>query len=146
MIGLKYINTEPLTSESYVNDSAQVHTFIINFVSGNETAEAKIQSFTAKTDGGIDYQSLVDHYEGVRVHVIDITKVEATLKVLFYIRENKPHMWWEYFEKQLTSAFVAYEKESSKGNLPLLFVAYEKHEKRQVAFQNIPTTSEVCFL
>ena len=90
-----YINMEPLSGESYVIDSAQVHTFIVNFVSGNETAEAKIQSFSAQTDGRIDYQALVDHYEGVGVHAINITKAEATLKGLFYSGEKKPHMWWE---------------------------------------------------
>ena len=61
---------EPLTGEAYVIDLAQVHILIANFVSGNETVEAKIQSFAAQTDGRIDYQSLVDHYEGVRVHVM----------------------------------------------------------------------------
>ena len=30
-----YINMAPLTGEAYVIDSAQVHTFIVNFVSGN---------------------------------------------------------------------------------------------------------------
>ena len=63
-----------LTIESYVIDSAQVHTFIVNFVSGNETAEAKIQSFAAQTDVRINYQALIDHYEGVGVHAINITK------------------------------------------------------------------------
>ena len=48
-----YINMASLTGEAYVIDSAQVHTFIVNFVSGNETAEAKIQSFAAQTDGRI---------------------------------------------------------------------------------------------
>ena len=48
--------------------------------------------------------------------MIDIKKAEATLKGFFYSGEKKPHMWWNEFEKQLTSAFVA----------------YDKHEKRQV--------------
>ena len=50
-----YINMAPLTCGAYVIDSAQVHTFMVNFVSGNETAEAKIQSFAAQNDGRIDY-------------------------------------------------------------------------------------------
>ena len=37
-----YINVAPLNFEAYVIDSAQGHTFIVKFVSGNETAEAKI--------------------------------------------------------------------------------------------------------
>ena len=84
----------PLTGETYVIDSAQVHTFIVNFVSGNETAKAKIQYYAAQNDGRVDYQALVDHYEGVGVHAIEITKAEATLKGLFYRGEKKPHMWW----------------------------------------------------
>ena len=115
---------EPLTGESYVIDSAQVHTFIVNFVTGNETAEAKIHSFAAQTDGRIDYQALVDHYEGVGVHAIYITKAEATLKGLFYSGEKKTHMWWEEFKKQLTSDCVA----------------YDKHDKRKDAFLTLPTT------
>ena len=33
-----YINMSPLTGEAYGIDSSQLHTFIVNFVSGNETA------------------------------------------------------------------------------------------------------------
>ena len=38
------------------------------------------------------------------------------LKGLFYSGEKKSHMWWEEFEKKITSDFVA----------------YDKHERRQV--------------
>ena len=69
-----YINMAPLTGEAYVIDSSQVHTFIVNFASRNKTTEAKIQSFAAQTDGRIYYQALVNHYEGIRVHTINITK------------------------------------------------------------------------
>ena len=94
-----YINMAPLTGEAYVIDSLHVHTSITNLVSGNETAEAKIKYFAAQTDGRIDYQALVDHYEGVGVHAINITKAEATLKGLFYSGEKRPLMWWEEFKK-----------------------------------------------
>ena len=115
-----------LTGEAYIIYSAHVHTFIVNFVSGNETAEVNIQYFAAQTDGRIDYQALVNHYEGVGVHAINIMKSEAMLKGLFYIGEKKPHMWWEEFEKQPASAFVA----------------YEKHEKRQVRLNKM----KICIL
>ena len=62
-------------------------------------AEAKIQSFAAQTNGMIYYQALVNHYEGVGVHVVDITNVESTLKGLFYSGEKRPLMWWEEFKK-----------------------------------------------
>ena len=110
-----YINMAPLTGEAYAIDSAHVHTFIVIFVSGNETAKAKIQYFAAQNDGRVDYQALVDHYEGVGVHAIEITKAEATLKGLFYRGE-----------KNLTCGGKSLKKIISA------FVAYDKHEKRQV--------------
>jgi hypothetical protein len=36
-----YVNMAPLEGEAYAIDSADVHTYIVNFVAGNETAEAK---------------------------------------------------------------------------------------------------------
>ena len=37
-----YIARAPLEGNSYAIDSFQVHTFLANFVSGNDTAEAKM--------------------------------------------------------------------------------------------------------
>ena len=93
-----YINMAPLTGEAYVINSAQVHTIIVNFIPVNKTAEVKMCSFAAQTDGRIDYQDIINHYKGVRVHAIDITKSEATPKGLFYSEDKKTHMWWEEFE------------------------------------------------
>jgi hypothetical protein len=40
-----YANTAPLEGEAFAIDSADVHTYVVNFVAGNKTAEAKIQSY-----------------------------------------------------------------------------------------------------
>lgn len=37
-----YINRAPLNGESFEVDAAEVHTYIVNFIAGNNTAEAKI--------------------------------------------------------------------------------------------------------
>jgi hypothetical protein len=57
---------------------------------------------------------LKDHYEGVGVHALDITRAESILSTLHYAGEKKTHMWWTEFEKQLTSAFVTYNKREGR--------------------------------
>ena len=37
-----YANRAPLTGEAFNADASEVHTYIVNFISGNETAESKI--------------------------------------------------------------------------------------------------------
>ena len=46
-----YVAMAPLDGDSYAIDTVQVHTFLLNFVSGNETAEAKIQGLQLVNDG-----------------------------------------------------------------------------------------------
>eukprot|EP00978_Attheya_sp_CCMP212_P043129 scaffold275854_cov51-Attheya_sp.AAC.3 len=95
----------PLIGVAYTIDLAQVHTFITNLIAGNSTAEAKR-----------DVQNLRDHYEGIGVHAVDITKADNDLKTLFYAGEKPPHMWWEEFEKRLTKtkAFTTYVKKEGR--------------------------------
>jgi hypothetical protein len=103
-----YIAMAPLVGEAFAIDAADVHTFIVNFISGNDTAEAKIQAHEDTKDGRLDYIALREHYKGVGLHTLDVTKAETILTSLFYSGEKKPHMWWEEFEKQLTSAFTIF--------------------------------------
>ena len=104
----------PLNGMAYVIDTLQVHTFLLNFVSGNDTAEAKIQGLQRPNDGRESFKRLVEHYEGVGVHVIDIRKANEVLKSLFYTGEKPPHMWWAEFEKRLTRAFNAYVRHEGR--------------------------------
>ena len=43
-----YVAAAPLEGNSYAIDTAQVHTLLLNFVMGNDTAEAKIQGLRHK--------------------------------------------------------------------------------------------------
>ena len=62
----------------------------------------------------MDFIALKDHYEDIGVNAIDILRADKTLDSLFYAGEKKPHMWWEEFERQLTSAFTIYDKKEGR--------------------------------
>ena len=109
-----YVANAPLEGDSYAIDSVQVHTFLLNFVTGNDTAEAKIQGLQRPNDGREAFKRLVEHYEGVGIHAIDIREADEVLKTLFYAGEKPPHMWWSEFEKRLTRAFNAYVKREGR--------------------------------
>ena len=109
-----YIAMAPLNGDSYAIDTMQVHTFLANFVSGNDTAEAKIQGLVSLNDGREAFKRLVEHYEGVGIHAIDIREADEVIKNLFYAGEKPPHMWWAEFEKKLTRAFNAYVKREGR--------------------------------
>ena len=109
-----YVAAAPLNGNSYAIDTIQVHTFLLNFVTGNDTAEAKIQGLRRVNDGREAFKRLVEHYEGVGIHAIDIREADEVLKTLFYAGEKPPHMWWSEFEKRLTRAFNAYVKREGR--------------------------------
>ena len=109
-----YIARAPLVGDSYAIDSVQVHTFLVNFVSGNDTAEAKIQGLQRPNDGREAFKRLVEHYEGVGIHAVDIREADEVIRSLFYAGEKPPHMWWAEFEKRLTRAFNAYVKREGR--------------------------------
>jgi hypothetical protein len=69
-----YVNVAPLTGEAFAIDSAGLHMHIINFVAGNETAKAKIQSYGEQNNERQDFIALKEHCEGVGAHALDITK------------------------------------------------------------------------
>ena len=92
--------------ETFRIDANTVHTLLVNFIAGNETAEAKIQHLSNLNNGRKDYEALKDHYEGVGVHSKDITKAVDKIDNMFYAGEKPPHMWWDEFEKELNWAFT----------------------------------------
>jgi hypothetical protein len=105
-----YIAAAPLSGDANAIDTVQVQTFLLNFVTGNDTAEAKIQGLRRAIDGREALKRLTEHYEGVGIQAIDIWEADEVLKTLFYGGERPPHMWWSEFEKRLTGAFNAYVK------------------------------------
>ena len=109
-----YVAAAPLVGNSYAIDTVQVHTFLLNFVTGNDTAEAKIQGLSRPNDGREAFKRLVEHYEGVGIHAVDIREADEVIKNLFYGGEKPPHMWWSEFEKRLTRAFNAYVKREGR--------------------------------
>jgi hypothetical protein len=72
-----------LEGDSYAIDTVQVHTFLVNFVSGNGTAEAKIQGLPQPNDGRNAFKRLVEHYEGVGIQAIDIRDADEVIKNFF---------------------------------------------------------------
>jgi hypothetical protein len=103
-----------MTGNSFAIDTAQVHRFLVNFVAGNDTAEAKIQGLRRANDGREAYKRHVEHYEGVGKHAIDIREADEVVMNLFYAGEKPPHLWWTEFEKRLTRAFNAYVKREGR--------------------------------
>lgn len=53
---------------------------------------------------------LKDHYEGIRVNALDVTRADCLLETLFYSGEKKPNMWWTLFKKLLNEAFTIYNQ------------------------------------
>lgn len=109
-----YVDRAPLTGEAFVSDAREVHTWIAALIVGNNTAESKVMPYEHIGNGRVDFLALKEHYEGVGVLAINITKAETTLKTLFYSGEKRPHMWWEEFEKRLQEAFVTYDKRENR--------------------------------
>jgi hypothetical protein len=80
----------PLQEDSYAIDSVKVHTFLVNLVSGNDMAEAKIQGLQRPNDGRDAFEKrLVAHHEGVGMDAIDIREADKVIKNLFYAGEKR---------------------------------------------------------
>lgn len=109
-----YVAAAPLFGNAYAIDTIQVHTLLLNFVTWNDTAEAKIQGLSRANDGREAFKRLTEHYEGVGIHAIDIREADEVLKTLFYGGEKPPRMWRSEFEKRLTRAFNAYVKREGR--------------------------------
>lgn len=110
----QYESMAPLTGNTFISDASTVHTLLVNLITGNETAEAKIASLATISDGRSDYLALRNHYEGVGVHALDITKAEDILDNLYYSGEKPPHMWWDEFEKELDWAYNTYDTKEQR--------------------------------
>ena len=92
--------------EAYKIDASEVHTLLVKFITGNETAEMRIKAHEADRNGRTDWIALTEHYEGVGIHSFDIIEADSILHDLYYSGEKFPHMYWEEFEQcLLTHAF-----------------------------------------
>ena len=82
----------PLVGQAFMNDEAEVHTYIFRFTSGNTVAEAKMFAHASENNGRLCFMSLKDNYEGVGVHAVNAVQADKVLNDLFYSGEKKPHM------------------------------------------------------
>ena len=109
-----YANMAPMNGPAFAADAAEVHTYIVNLISGNSTAENKILPYLAENNGRKDFLALKEHYEGVGAHAKAIVEAENDIATLYYTGEKKPHMWWEEFETRLTTAFAVIDKSEDR--------------------------------
>lgn len=110
----EYVLTAPLIGDAFEIDTSEVRTYLMKYITGNETAEATIQALQNKRCGRVAFKALKNHYEGVGVYGTDITRAERILNTLHYNGEKKPYMWWTEFEKQLTWAFGAFDSKEER--------------------------------
>ena len=80
-----YVNMAPLRGATFAVDSAEVHTYIVNFVAGKNMAESKIQAHANDDDGRRDFISLKAHYQGVGINAIDVVQAKKVIETLYYI-------------------------------------------------------------
>ena len=123
------IDMAPMNGEVYETDAAEVHTYLVKFIEGNVTAEAKIRSHSHQGDGRHDFMALKDHYEGVGFHAIAVTKAEETISTMYYSGE-KFHMNWEKFERDLNLAWSTMDKKEGR-------VVYSDERKMRILFTKV---------
>ena len=85
----EYALQAPLNGEAFKTDASEVHTYLTKFITGNSTAETKIQANLVQKNGHLDYFALRDHYKGIGINAVNILKADHTLESLFYSGEKK---------------------------------------------------------
>ena len=109
-----YIMNAPLTGQAFTIDDAEVHTFILNFITQNDEAKSIIKIFENKRNGRKDWITLKTHYEGQCIYANRISKTDTYLNNLLYAGDKKPHMWWIEFKLWLNLAFQTYVKREGR--------------------------------
>ena len=85
----------PLLGEAYRIDANEVHTYLTNFMAGNETTESKMLPYVNESNGRKDFLALKEHYEGIAINAVNVIKAEESIRTLYYSGEKKSHMWWD---------------------------------------------------
>ena len=86
-----YINRAPLTRDVFKSDASVAHTYIVKFISGNPTAEAKFLPHTAERNGRLDFKSLIEHYEGVGILMSRTLRKLIKLSIPYSTMERGNH-------------------------------------------------------
>ena len=97
-----YAKRALLIGKAFNADASEVHTYIVNFISGNEIAESKILAIAGKSNGRFNFKVLQDYYEGVRINSIVIKEADKVIKNLQYTRERCLVMLLDKFKRRLT--------------------------------------------
>ena len=71
-------------------DADKVHILITKFIYGNDETEAKIQVLVLQADWRQYFIALWDHYKGVGVNSIGVTKAESIITDLFIMDTRNP--------------------------------------------------------
>ena len=100
-----YMDLAPLRGEYFATDADEVHTYIVNFITENLTAENKILPYMAQNSGRVDFKSLKCHYEGFGKNTRAVLRDEDDIQGLFYSGEKHSHRWWEEFKTRITVEF-----------------------------------------
>ena len=123
------IEMAPLEGEVYKTNAAEVHTYLVKFIEGNVTAEAKIRSHQHQGNGRYDFMALKDHYEGVGFHAVAVTKAEDNISNMYYSGE-KFQMNWEKFERELNLAWATIDKKEGR-------TVYSDERKMRILFTKV---------
>jgi hypothetical protein len=126
----EYIDKAPLEGTAFITDASEVHTYLVKFISENDTAESKVQMNANQNNGRIDFLALQEHYEGVGVNALDVTRADRLLETLFYSGEKKPHMWWGQFERLLNEAFTIYDRKEGR-------IVHSEHMKLRILCKKV---------
>ena len=109
-----YVAMAPLAGDAFTIDAMQVHTIIIGLIAGNDTAEAKVLVHAEEHNGRLDYIALRNHYAGIGIMALNVTKAERIIESIFYTGEKPPTMYWDKFETELTWAFNTMDKHENR--------------------------------
>ena len=80
----EYVQQAPLTGETFHIDSKEVRTYIVKYITGNEDAEAKVQSLQDDNCGRAAFMSLMEVYEGTGINSKAITLADKIINELQY--------------------------------------------------------------
>ena len=75
-----YVEHAPLSGETFDTDAAEVHTYIVNFITENQTDDNKILPFMAQNGRSVDYQALKYYYKGVSENSRTVLKSEDDIQ------------------------------------------------------------------
>ena len=109
-----YSNRAPLAGNAFNHDAAKVHSYLLRFISENNVAEQMILPYKDQNNGRVDFNALVEFYEGVAANAKATLAAETDVQDMFYAGEKPPHMWWDEFEVRLTNAFVIVDKDAGR--------------------------------